>query len=48
MHSASSGPQKHITKVSDGFHNHFTLLTMSYIIGSLGNDENTKKAIGLY
>ena len=25
---AISGPQKHITKESDGFHNHFTQLTM--------------------
>ena len=25
---ASSGPQKYITKDSDGFHNHFTPLTM--------------------
>ena len=28
---ALSGPQKHITKESDGFHNHSTQLTMSTV-----------------
>ena len=28
---ALSGPQKHITKESDGFHNHSTQLTMNKI-----------------